>query len=305
MTKPTTMISVKNVTKRFGSLHAVDSVNFDVKQGEIIGFIGVNGAGKTTTINMIMGFISPSEGEIHLLNNKLKASNAHITHKRTGFATSDMSLPRNLTGKQYLDFILSQHNDDHSKQLKNLTKLFKPQLDKKIGDLSKGNRQKIALIAAFVAEPDLVILDEPTSGLDPIMQEVFLGLVKEERERGTTIFMSSHYLHEVAEVCTRVMLMKNGKIIKDLTSNQLNAVSGKSVKVLSKRKISTLPIHAKDSVYDESGDGHVVSFSYHGDIGPLQRWISVQHDLIDFEVTERTLESAFNNLYDDHKRTVL
>lgn len=297
MVARTPVIAVDSVTKKFGRFSAVDAVNFEVATGEIVGFVGINGAGKTTMINMLLGFTSPTKGKVSLFGKRVRPASAHVSHWQIGYAAGDMELPLHLTGRQYIDFVLAQSRADHTKRLADLTKRFAPQLDKKISTLSRGNKQKIALVAAFVAEPALVVLDEPTSGLDPIMQAAFLDLVRLEHERGTTVFMSSHYLQEVAEVCTRVLLMKNGAIIKDLSSKQLEAASGKSVRVVSKHKLRTLPPKVADAEYEESEMGHVTAFTYDGPTVLLLRWLTTLHDVIDFEVSERTLDAAFRSLY--------
>lgn len=299
MATKSAVISVKNVSKKFGRFTAVDAIDFSIASGEVIGFVGVNGAGKTTTINMLLGFSSPTHGTVELFGEKLHPSNAHKSHRSTGYVAGDMELPGKATGRQYIDFVLSQSDGDHTDRLSHLVKLFSPQLDKKIRTLSRGNKQKIALVAAFVTEPSLVILDEPSSGLDPIMQEAFLDLVREERERGTTIFMSSHYLQEVAEVCTRVILMKNGAIVRDLSSNEIESTSGKHVRIVTKRKIEVPREHASEVERENDDEKHIVTFVYDGPTHHLQKWLSGVVGLLDMAVSERTLEAAFRNVYAD------
>lgn len=299
MTSKHVVISVKNVSKKFGRFVAVNDVSFSVEQGEVIGFVGVNGAGKTTTINMLLGFSSPTHGSVELFGERVQPSNAHKSHRSIGYVAGDMELPGRLTGRQYIDFVLSQSEGDHTDRMQHLVKMFSPQLDKKIRTLSRGNKQKIALVAAFVTEPSLVVLDEPSSGLDPIMQDAFLELIREERERGTTVFMSSHYLQEVAEVCSRVILMKNGAVVRDLSSKEIESTSGKHVRIVTKRKIEIPRDHVSD-VERESVDGdHIVRFVYDGPPHHLQKWLSGVVGLLDMEVSERTLEAAFRNLYAD------
>jgi ABC-2 type transport system ATP-binding protein len=226
----------------------------------------------------------------------VKPSVAHRSHQRIGYAAGDMELPSRMTGRQYIDFVTNQFDGNYTKRLAYLTKIFSPQLDKKISTLSRGNKQKIALVAAFVTEPSLVVLDEPTSGLDPIMQDAFLTLVREERERGVTIFMSSHYLQEVAEVCTRVLLMKNGRIVEDLSAETLQATSGKTVRLIS--AVKATPPHGVSVVeQSKSGSTYQLSFVYKGKIADLQRWVSRQVDVIDIDISERTLEAEFRALY--------
>ena len=214
--KPQPVLALTQATKRFRKFAAVNSVSFEVQAGEIVGFVGENGAGKTTTINMLLGFTSPTSGTVQIFGQSISPATAHVSHRKIGYAAGDMELPAQMTGAQYLRFVMAQSGGTkkHATRYEQLIKVFRPQLDKHIGKLSRGNKQKIALVAAFVTEPELVLLDEPTSGLDPVMQDVFLDTVRAESARGTTIFMSSHYLKEVAEVCTRVILMKDGKVVE-------------------------------------------------------------------------------------------
>lgn len=299
MTASSSVIDVKSVTKKFGNFNAVDDVSFSVRAGEVVGFVGVNGAGKTTTISMLLGFISPTQGSVSLFDEAVRPSNANRSHRRIGYAAGDMELPTRMTGRQHLDFVLSQSGENRSKRLAELIKLFEPQLDKKIGTLSRGNKQKIALVAAFVTEPDLIVLDEPTSGLDPIMQDAFLSLVRSERERGATIFMSSHYLQEVAEVCTRVLLMKNGRVVEDLSADKLQSTSGKTVRLTTEKKANPPQHDASDIVHEQTAAGQMLEFVYKGKMLDLQRWIARQVGVIDIEISERTLEAEFKSLYQD------
>ena len=297
MTANATVISMRSATKKFGRFSAVDDVSFEVSAGEVVGFVGSNGAGKTTTISMLLGFTSPSKGSISLFEQPVRPSNAHTSHGKIGYASGDMELPARMTGRQYIHFVMHQSDGDHSERLEQLTGIFGPQLDKKIGTLSRGNKQKIALVAAFVTEPSLVLLDEPTSGLDPIMQDAFLKLVREERKKGTTIFMSSHYLQEVAEVCTRVLLMKNGKLVEDLSAQQLETTGGKLVSVVSRRKLSPPVAHVSDIEREVGDNEERLSFVFDGPVAVLQKWLMGLPGVIDFEVSERTLEAAFRDLY--------
>jgi ABC-2 type transport system ATP-binding protein len=293
------VIAVQSATKKFRRFTAVDDVSFSVAAGEVIGFVGVNGAGKTTTINMLLGFTSPSKGKVLLFGERITPANAHRSHHRISYAAGDMELPLAMTGRQYIRFVMGQSDDNHDKRLKELTQLLGPQMNKKIGTLSRGSRQKIALVAAFVTKPDLVILDEPTSGLDPIMQDAFLKLVKAEQRRGATIFMSSHYLQEVAEVCSRVLLMKNGRIVEDLSAETLESTSGKTVRLVTEKKATPPQKDVSEVTRKNTDAGQELSFIYKGKIIDLQRWISRQAGVIDIDVSERTLEAEFRNLYRD------
>ena len=295
----TVIIQTKNVTKKYSGISAVSDVSFSVEQGEIVGFVGLNGAGKSTTINMLLGFQKPTTGEVYVFGEKVTLPNAYKSHRRIGFATGDMSLFEGMTGRQYLAFIAKLHKTSlQTETFTALVERFSPQLDKKLTTLSRGNKQKIALIGAFMTDPDLVILDEPSSGLDPLMQQHFLTLVREQAEKGTTIFMSSHYLNEVIDVCTRVLLIKDGKLVKDMPASQLERTGGKLVRVITKKEV-TEPKSVEQVRRSERGEEFELEFVYKGRALRLQEWISSLPYLQDFTVNDHSAEAAFKDLYED------
>lgn len=301
MTRPRSVIQVKNLTKRFGNFTALDTVSFDVLAGEIVGFVGANGAGKTTTISTLLGFIHNTEGDVTVLGQDIHPQNAHKTHDRIGYAAGDMQLPLRLTGKQYFTFVMHQSKGDHQERFADLCRRFQPELHKPIKSLSRGNKQKIALIAAFLTGPDLIILDEPTSGLDPVMQKAFLELVRQVQKEGKTVFMSSHYLEEVAEVCSRVILMRHGKIIQDIAAKELLTGSGKQVQIVTKYKNTRAPKGAEDVSSKVTKKGTTVSFVFKGEMVDLQRWVASVKQLEDIEISEYDLSGAFSSLYEEEE----
>jgi ABC-2 type transport system ATP-binding protein len=291
-----TIIRIDHLTKRYNGVAAISDVTFSVTKGEVVGFVGLNGAGKSTTINLMMGFLKATAGAVRLFDRPVTPQTAHRTHQEIGFASGDMSLFANLTGKQYLAFLTHRYKLASQDRVVELCQRFSPQLDKKIADLSRGNKQKIALIAAFMASPTLVILDEPSSGLDPLMQQAFLDLVREEAKQGTTIFMSSHYLNEVADVCSRVLLMRNGELVKDIPAHQLASASGKIVRIVSKRIV--IPPKGAESVVEQKTDGgYELSFVYKGLPIHLQHWLTSVPQLVDLTIAEHDLETAFSDIY--------
>lgn len=303
MNSTTPVIRVHRTTKNFGSTVALNQISFKVTKGEIVGFVGANGAGKTTTISTILGFIGVTSGSVELFGETVLPASAHKLHDRIGYAAGDMELPPKLTGHQYLSFVLSQSKADHKERYEDLCKRFKPQLEKKIGDLSRGNKQKVALIAALVTDPELLILDEPTSGLDPVMQDVFLQLVRETQLAGKTVFMSSHYLNEVADVCSRVILMRNGVIIEDISAKELLEKSGKFVRIETGYKATRPPKEATEVTAKEARGVTTLSFIFKGEAAEIQRWIASVKQLQDVEITEYNLEGAFKSMYESEKET--
>lgn len=291
------IIETFQVEKKFGNFSAIRNINLRIKAGEIVGFVGANGAGKTTTISTLLGFTSPTSGEVKLFGEPLQVASASAFHTRMGYAAGDMELPPRLTGAQYLHFVCRQSGKNHDELFDDLCQRFKPELHKKIKDLSRGNKQKIALIGAFVTDPELIVLDEPTSGLDPVMQAVFLQLVREAQAKGKTIFMSSHYLNEVASVCSRVILMRSGEIIRDISASEMLQASGKHVRVVTGLKRLTPPKGASEVKEESVKGGIAVSFAFGGAVDELQRWIAAVKQLKDVEITEYNLEAAFKEMY--------
>ncbi len=294
------VITVRGVCKSFGATQAVNTIDFSIKKGEIVGFVGANGAGKSTTITMLLGFIAPTQGTIKLFDEPVTPVSAYKQHHRIGYAAGDMELPTHLSGRQYLRFVTSYASRDTARRYEELMHIFQPELDKKIAELSRGNKQKIALMAALVTSPDLIILDEPTSGLDPIMQEKFLNLIKQEQARGATVFMSSHYLNEIADVCTRVILMRKGAIIRDSAASELFQKSGKRVRIVSAYGRTQAPRGADEPIVSKDVNGHtVVEFGWKNDPATLQQWLAGVKQLQDIEVTEFDVEAAFKDMYDE------
>lgn len=292
----TPILKVSGLTKHYGGVHAVDDVSFSIGKGEVIGFVGLNGAGKSTTINMLLGFQKPTHGSIELFGETVTLQNAFRSHQSIGFATGDMALFDTMTGRQYLRFIATQYGVTLGASFKELSAMFEPVLDRKIRTLSRGNRQKIALIGAFMVDPSLIILDEPSSGLDPLMQQRFIDLVRSRAESGATVFMSSHYLNEVAEVCSRVLLIKQGRLVKDVSATELMTAAGKHVRVVTRRQISA-PKGADILEQEKISDGYLLSFVTHEPVIRIQSWLSGVPNLLDVGISDHDAAATFQELY--------
>lgn len=297
MSETAPIMELRGVSKRFGRLVAVNDITLTVQPGEIVGFVGANGAGKTTTISLLLGFLNATKGDVRLFGEPVRPSNAHRSHRRIGYGAGDMELPGQLTGAQYLRLLRAAGGGVTSQRYDELLTRFSPQLHKKIHSLSRGNKQKIALVAAFLRSPDLIVLDEPTSGLDPIMQEAFLDMVRDCKKRGTTVFMSSHYLQEVMDVCDRVVLMSAGKVVEDIRTSQLLAMSGKQITITTGYRPTKPPKGAEDIESDFVDDVLHLRFVFKGPVDELQRWLAAVKQLQDVEVSEYNLEEAFKSLY--------
>lgn len=208
------MLEVKNVTKYYGEVKAVDNLSFSVDKGEVFGLLGVNGAGKTTTFRMIMNLISPTEGEITFNGKKIDYD---VTDK-IGFLTEERSLLTKLTVKEQMLFYGALKSLDEKVILKRLDKLLErfeitDYKDRKINTLSKGNQQKVQFISAIINEPKLLILDEPFSGLDPLNVELFKSVILELKDRGTSIIFSSHRMDHVELFCEKLVILVRGKAV--------------------------------------------------------------------------------------------
>jgi len=193
---------------------ALDALSFEIKSGEIYGFLGANGAGKTTTIRLLLNFIQPTNGSGRI-NDLDIVHDAVAIKQRVGYLAGDVALYPKVTGRALLDYLLALQGTNSKAYRDELAKRFEADLDKPVGTLSKGNRQKLGVIQALMHQPDVLILDEPTSGLDPLMQEVFYEAVREAKARGAAILMSSHNLDEAQRVCDRVGIIKHGKLIRE------------------------------------------------------------------------------------------
>ncbi len=215
-------IRIENLTKYYGSTRGIEGLTLEIKGGEIFGFLGENGSGKTTTIRCMMNILLPTKGEIYINGGMVSRKNPQLREK-IGYIPGEVLLPENYTVKEFLSYIGSMRKQPSIK-LSSLIERFNLPLKKKIGDLSKGNKQKVGIIQAFMHDPEVLILDEPSSGLDPLLQQEFYELVLEEKKRGKTIFFSSHNLDEVQRICDRVGILKDGFLvsIEDIDSLSKN-----------------------------------------------------------------------------------
>lgn len=206
------LIKVQSLTKIYSNGKGIRDVSFDVMEGEVFGFLGPNGAGKTTTLRHLMGFVNPSTGKATINGLDCRSDAAQI-QKNLGYVPGEIAFYDNMTGNQFLTFIDELRGRRDNIRRSQLMSRFELESDRKIRKMSKGMKQKVALIAAFMHDPAVLILDEPTSGLDPLMQKRFVELIIEERNRGKTILMSSHLFDEIDQSCERVGIIREGKIV--------------------------------------------------------------------------------------------
>jgi ABC-2 type transport system ATP-binding protein len=283
------VVACVGLTKRYGTIDALHDLTLEVEPGEVLGFLGPNGAGKTTTIRLLLGLIRPTAGRAELFGLDAQRDAVAI-HKRVAFVPGDTALWPNLTGEETLHLLAELHGSvDHAYRDK-LVERFDFDAKKKARAYSKGNRQKIALIGAFATRADLLILDEPTSGLDPLMEQTFRTCMAEARERGQTVFLSSHILSEVEAVADRIAILRAGSLVESGTMDQLRIASAVTVEITFAGKPPSL--RRVEGVTDVSVDGKRVECRVTGPMQPLLSAIA-KHDVVSMLSREPSLEELF------------
>lgn len=204
-------VQISHITKDYGNSRGIFDVSLSVKKGEVYGFLGPNGAGKTTTIRHLLGFLKPEKGECRI-NGMDCFSQASLIQKNLGYLAGEIAFPEDFTGHGLLHFLADMKGIRDRSRMKELIDLLELDPSGKVRKMSKGMKQKLGIINAFMGNPEIVILDEPTSGLDPLMQNRFIDLILEEKKKGTTIFMSSHLFEEVERTCERTAIIRRGQI---------------------------------------------------------------------------------------------
>ena len=294
-------ISVKKLTKFYGSFKALSNVSFSVNEGEVFGLIGPNGAGKSTTMRSMLNFIFPSSGNIQIngLDSKLEYLKIRSL---IGYLPGEFTTYENMTGSEYLKHILYLRKmPDKEKYAKKLAKNFDLDLNKKAKNLSKGNKQKIGIIQAFCHEPDILILDEPTSGLDPLKQQVFDDLILEYKQKGRTIFISSHVLPEVEMLCDRVAIIKDGKIVAENTMSKLKSMTMNRFEVVFKKEIKEKSFGKSIGVKNIMKSGEKYIFDIEGDVNRFIKKIT-ENKVTSFKSIEPDLEEIFLSFYKKRKK---
>ncbi|AHF98289.1 ABC transporter [Halostagnicola larsenii XH-48] len=285
-------IDVGGLTKDYGEVLGVDDLTFTVEAGEIFGFLGPNGAGKTTTIRLLLGLLEPTAGTARVLDADIRNERALIEAKRRiGYLPADLGFEEKATGERVLEYFGSIQGDSRREEL---LELFTPPLDREIREYSSGNRQMLGLVQTFMHDPDLVIMDEPTSGLDPLKQERLLEFLRDERDRGTTIFFSSHVLSEVRRVCDRVGILREGRLVALEDVESLLERGGKRVRLrLADSESGFEPI---DGAAEVETAGRSISFTYTGEYNALLSHLA-DYDVVDVEIDEPSLETIFMHYY--------
>ena len=293
---PVPAFKFDHVSKNYGSSRGVKDLNFKVAQGEVFGFLGPNGAGKTTTIRMMLDFIRTSEGSIQVLGMDSKHDAVSI-HHRVGYLSGDMEMDRRLTGKQYLEYLANLRGNVPWSNIQKLIDQLDCETDKKIAYLSRGNKQKIGLVAALMHNPDLLILDEPTSGLDPLIQLEFQKLIKAHRAQGKTAFISSHVLSEVQLICDHVGFIREGELVDIQPLKSLQRKALRKVRVtLSKPHAGALK--GVKGLHNLKVSGKTVTCDLTENFNGLMQALA-KLQIKDIVIEEATLDDLFMHYYQD------
>lgn len=292
-------VEIKGLSKQFGDLTALKDVNITVKPGEVFGFLGPNGAGKTTTIRAMLNLIHPTEGTITILDLDSRKDYKEL-HKHIGYLAGDMSMYDNLRAEQYIRYMASLHDDVETGQIAILANALHADLKPRIKHLSRGNKQKIGLIAAMMHKPKLLIMDEPTTGLDPLMQEVFYDLLAQHTLAGGTTFMSSHNLGEVQRVCDQVAFIRNGELVEVNKVSKLRSSAVQEFEVRFAKDVPEDIFKGIKSVNDVTSEGDVVTCVVKGHLNEFLKVLS-NYDVVSVANRELELEEVFMKLYGEIK----
>lgn len=287
-------VEIHSLTKNYGKHRGIKNVSFDIEEGEIFGFIGPNGAGKSTTIRILLNFIYPSSGTASIFDKNILSDSLEI-RKYIGYLPSEVNYYDDMKAKDLLKYSQDFYGKDNSSKILELSERLDLDLNKKIEDLSFGNKKKLGIIQSLLHNPKLLILDEPTSGLDPLIQNTFFEILKEENERGTTIFFSSHILSEVQKMCHRVAIIKEGQLIKVETIENLIKNQFKKVTILLQDGVNQ--DFFIENLIKQERNGNILHLLYSGDIQSL---ISNLNELKikDLLIEEPSLDEIFMHYYE-------
>jgi ABC-2 type transport system ATP-binding protein len=289
-----TAIRTETLTKRYGETLALDDLDLTVERGEVYGYLGPNGAGKTTTIRLLLGLHRPTAGRAELLG--IDAWRDPVAaHRHVAYVAGEPYLWPSLTSAETFELFARVRGGTDGAYRDALVERFQLDVNKKVRALSKGNRQKVQLVAAFASRADLLILDEPTSGLDPLMEVAFRDTVHEAKERGQTVFLSSHILSEVEALCDRVGILRQGRLVEQGTLAELRHLSAQTVEVTFDGPAPQLP--SLPGVHVATAGASSLRCEVNGSVGPLIAAIA-EHPVVSLISREPSLEEIFLHHYD-------
>ncbi|WP_352417014.1 ABC transporter ATP-binding protein [Clostridium tertium] len=290
-------IKLTNLTKSYGKSRGIKNVNLEIKEGEIYGFIGPNGAGKSTTIKTLLNFIFPTSGSAKILGKDI-VSESKLIKEFTSYVPSEVRYYSDVKVKDILNYAASFFDYYDDQYLNELCSELEVELDKKIEELSLGNKKKVAIVQALLSNPKIVILDEPTNGLDPLIQQKLFNILLKEKAKGKTIFLSSHNLSEIEKFCDRVAVIKEGEIIDILDLNKMNRDLGKRI-ILRSNDINIKEIEKISESFKYIDEE--IEFIYKGNINELISLLS-KYNLDKLLIEDVKLEEAFLNYYEGENK---
>ena len=310
MTTQESVIVIDNLHKSYGKVQAVNGISMRVEQGEIFGFLGPNGAGKTTTIRCMLDVIRPTAGTIRVLGMDAQRDKLAM-HQHIGYLPGDVRLPGQMTGKQVINYF-SRLQGRQPVMLNDLVARFDVEIKRPLKGYSKGMRQKIGIVLAFMCDPDVLILDEPSSGLDPLLQKVFNEFLLEEQARGKTIFMSSHIMSDVEKVCQRVAVIRKGELVTVEEVKTLREKAGQRVIVefgdnVTAEELARIPgvsMVTMDNRTLSGAETKTYHFNVIGTMDPLVKALS-QHEVVRLHAEEAPLEEVFLKFYEEPQKTAM
>jgi len=291
-----TAIQAEGLTKRYGETLALDALDLSIEPGEVYGYLGPNGAGKTTTIRLLLGIHRPTRGRAELFGIDAWADPVEA-HRRAAYVSGEPFLWPAMTGAETMEFLARLHGGTDKAYRDELVQRFELDTKKKVRALSKGNRQKVQLVAALATRADLLVLDEPTSGLDPLMEMAFRECIREAKERGQAVFLSSHILSEVEALCDRVGILREGRLVDQGTLAELRHLSTQTVDVTFSDGVPQLP--PLPGVQVSPAGPNALRFEVSGSVGPVINALA-GHPVTALISREPSLEEIFMHHYDGH-----
>jgi len=293
-------LEIQSLTKWYGSVCGIEDVSFDIEQGEIFGYLGPNGSGKTTTIRCIMGLLKATSGQARIFARQVRPGRA-TQHNRIGYLPGDFQIWRNHRAHRSLDVLAAIGDKDHTRQRREeLAERLGLNLSRPVGDLSKGNRQKVGVVYAFQHKPELLILDEPTIGLDPLVSQTVLNLIREAVDDGATVLLSSHDLSEVSAVCGRAAILRQGRLVELSKISEIVQKGQRQLKVwfVAGTEVPDLPVEKLEGVREIGRKGQLLHLAYQGRADTVLKWLA-QFPVSRIATLQTSLEDAFIQYYSD------
>lgn len=291
------VIEIKNLTKVYGKNRGIQDINISVKEGEIYGFIGPNGAGKSTTIKTLLNFIYPTSGEA-LIFGMDSVKESEKIKDYIGYVPSEVRYYDDVKVKDIIKYAQSFYPKSNKEYVDRICNELELDMNKKMGELSLGNKKKVAIAQSLINNPKLLILDEPTNGLDPLMQKKLFNILIEEKEKGNTVFLSSHNLVEIQNLCDRVCVIKEGKIVDIIEIEKSKTELKLKVTLRSSDITDNIVLNLSDKILDKNGK--LYTFIYSKNIDSLVKEIA-NYKIDELLIEKENLEDAFLNYYENNK----